>query len=67
MRYIPNIKFCKDSYGYNKVFYFKNGKFSEKKLLTVDSIRLSFIRHNNDNNFYNVKKFTKDKLSNKKF
>lgn len=66
MRYIPNIKFCKDSYEYMEVFCFKNGKFSGKKLLTVDSVRLSLIRYY-DNNFYKVKKIKKDKLSNKKF
>lgn len=67
MKYIPNIKFCKDSYAYTKVFYFKNGKFSEKKLLSIDSVRLSFIRCDEDNNFYKIKKIKKDKLSNKKF
>lgn len=67
MRYIPNIKFCKDSYVHTEVFYFKNGKFSKKKLLSVDSIRLSFIRCDNDNNFYKVRKIKKDKLNNEKF
>jgi len=65
MRKMPNIKFCKDSYEYTKVFYFKNGKFSEKKLLSVDSVRLSFIRRDKDNNFYNVKNFKKDIFKNK--
>lgn len=67
MRCLPNIKFCKDSYAYTEVFYFKSGKFSKKKLLSVDSVRLSFIRCDSDNNFYKVKKIKKDKLSNEKF
>lgn len=66
MRYIPNIKFCKDSYVHTEVFYFKNGKFLKKKLLSVDSIRLSLIRYN-DNNFYKVRKIKKYKLNNEKF
>lgn len=66
MRCLPTIKFCKDSYVYTEVFYFKNRKFLKKKLLSVDSVRLSF-RNDEDNNFYKVKKIKKDKLSNKKF
>jgi len=66
MRCLPAIKFCKDSYVYTEVFYFKNRKFSKKKLLSVDSVRLSFIRNDEDNNFYKVKKFKKDKLNSKK-
>ncbi len=66
MRCLPTIKFCKDSYVYTEAFYFKNRKFLKKKLLSVDSVRLSF-RNDKDNNFYKVKKIKKDKLSNKKF
>lgn len=66
MRYIPNIKFCKDSYAYTEVVYFKNKNFSKKKLLSLGSIRLSFMRNDKDNNFYKVKKFKKDKLNSKK-
>lgn len=67
MRCLPTIKFCKDSYAYTEVFHFKSGKFSKKKLLSVESVRLSFIINDKDNNFYKVKKIKKDKLNSKKF